>query len=397
MQAISRLEHGGLHRRAARLPLATLRGLRGLLREIPVWSAVLRPRRERTVAFLPSKGRAQSSLLRIYGIAEALGRCGWGTMVIPATLDLAQRRRLLSRFAPDVIVMQGARHPLNRPALYPGVPIAYDMDDADFHLGQFAEPVREAMSEVAVVLAGSRYVADWCRAAGAEARVVWTGTPVSPGPRRPQAERPPLVAWAQSEPVSYALERAFVLDVMRRVADGRPGVRLRLFGRGPDDDDAILGPFRDAGIAVEWLPMMPYPEFLAALDDAAVGLSPICPEDAFVRGKSFGKVLAYLDRGVPVVAADAADHPLFFTPETGILSNDPAECAAAVERLLADPAARQRMADAARGALEARLSTEAAAAEVDAILTAIVGRSPRDQGGEAASDSTGRGPVRSSR
>jgi hypothetical protein len=397
MKGTSRQERLGLVRNGAALPVASLRALRGFLREVPVWSAVLRSRRERSVAFLPSKTRAQSSLLRIYDIAEALERRGWGIMVIPAALDLAQRRRLLARFAPDVIVMQGARHPLNRPALYPGFPIAYDMDDADFHLPQLAGPVREAMSEVAVVLAGSRYVADWCRAEGAQARVVWTGTPVSLGPRRPQAERPPLVAWAQSEPVSYALERAFVLDVMRRVVEQRPRVRLRLFGRGPDDDDSILDPFRAAGIAVEWLPMMPYPRFLAALDDAAVGLSPICPEDPFVRGKSFGKVLAYLDRGVPVVAADAADHPLFFTPETGILSNDPADCAAAVDRLLDDPAARQRMADAGLRALEARLSTDAAAAEVDAALSAIADRSARGQGGGAASDSTGRGPARSSR
>lgn len=329
------------------------------------------------MAFLPSKARVQSSLLRIYAIAEALERRGWCTMVVPATLDLAQRRRLLARFAPDVVVMQGARHPLNRPALYPDCPIAYDMDDADFHLTHLAGPVREAMGGVDVVLAGSRYVAEWCRAEGAAARVVWTGTPVSPGRRRPQADRPPLVVWAQSEPVSYALERAFVLDVMRRVAERRPGVRLRLFGRTPGDDDAILAPFRAAGVDVEWLPMMPYDRFLAALEDAAVGLSPICPEDAFVRGKSFGKVLAYLDRGVAVVVADAADHPLFFTPETGILSNDPAECAAAVERLLNDPEARQRMADAGLRALEIRLSTEAAAAEVDAILAPIADRARR--------------------
>ncbi len=353
-------------------PRGKLRRLRGLLREVPLWPAILRSRGGRSAAFLPSKPRAQSSLLRIYAVADALKARGWSIIVLPAGLDLAQRRRLIARFAPDVLVMQGARHPLNRPALYPGRPIAYDMDDADFELPQFAEAVREAMAEVDVVFAGSRYVADWCRAQGADARVVWTGTPLSRGPRRPQADRPPVIAWAQSEPVNYVLERGFVLDVMRRVAARRPGVRLRLFGRRAGDDDSILAPFRDAGVAPEWLPMMPYARFLEALDDVAVGLSPICPENAFSRGKSFGKVLAYLDRGVPVVASDAADHPLFFTPDTGILSDDAEVCAAEILRLLDDPDARQCMADAGLRALEARLSTEAAADLVDAVLRGLV-------------------------
>lgn len=350
------------------VPRRALRTLRGLLRESLLWPAVLRPRPGRAAAFLPSKPREQSSLLRIYAVAESLRDRGWTTLVLPPTLDLTQRRRLLGRFAPDVIVIQGARHPLNRPALYPGFRIAYDMDDADFYLPQLADSVREAMAEADVVLAGSRYVADWCRAQGAVARVVWTGTPMTRGPRRPQADRPPVVAWAQSEPVSYVRERALVLDVMRRVAMQRPGVRLRLFGRKASDDNELLAPFSEAGVAPEWLPMMRYDRFLAALDDVAVGLSPICPENEFSRGKSFGKVLAYLDRGVPVVASDAADHPLFFTRDTGILSDDPAVWATEIVRLLEDPAARQSMADAGLRALEARLSTEAAARVVDTIL-----------------------------
>ena len=123
----------------ATVPTRGLRALRGLLREAPLWPAVFRSRPGKAAAFLPSKPRAQSSLLRIYAVAESLRDLGWTTLVLPATLDLAQRRRLLARFAPDVIVMQGARHELNRPALYPGFRIAYDMDDADFHLPKLAD------------------------------------------------------------------------------------------------------------------------------------------------------------------------------------------------------------------------------------------------------------------
>jgi hypothetical protein len=356
-----------------------LRAVRAFLRESALWPAVFRhsgtaPR----VAFLPSKGREMSSLLRIYHVARALEGRGWAVVVLPAGLTLEQRHRLLARFAPDVVVMQGARHALNRPALYPGFRIAYDMDDADFHLPHLAAAVKEAMGGVDLVLAGSRYVAEWCRAQGAVAHVVWTGTPPSHRRPVPQADRPPVVAWAQSAPVDYAEERAFVAEVMRRVALQRPGVRLRLFGRRPGDGDDILAPFAAAGVQVEWLPMMPYHLFLRALDDVAVGLSPICPVTPFSRGKSFGKVLAYLDRGVPVVASDEADHGLFFTPESGVISNDPAVWGDAVLRLLDDAKERQAMADAGGRAFRTRLSTEAAATETDAALRGLLAGHPVD-------------------
>jgi hypothetical protein len=358
-------------------PAATLRAVRGFLREVPLWPAVFRhggpgPR----VAFLPSKGREMSSLLRIYHVADAMRQFGWAVLVLPASLTLAQRHRLLGRFAPDVVLMQGARHALNRPALYPGQRIVYDMDDADFHLPRLASQVEEAMAGVELVLAGSRYVANWCRARGARAQVVWTGTPPSDPRPPPQTGRPPLVAWAQSAPVDYVEERTFVVEVMRRVAARRPGVRLRLFGRRPGDDATILAPFAAAGVAVEWLPMAPYPRFLRMLDDVAVGLSPICPETPFSRGKSFGKVLAYLDRGVPVVASDAADHGLFFTAASGVLSNDPAAWADAVLRLLDDADSRQAMADAGARAFRDRLSTEAAARQVDMALRRLLSDPP---------------------
>ncbi len=356
------------------------RWLRGIPREAPLWPALLRPRPNGPhVAFLPSKGREMSSLLRVHLLAPILRTLGWRVMVLPPTLSLEQRRRLLNRFAPDVIVMQGSRHLLNRPALYPGFRIAYDMDDADFHLPHIAAHVEQAMGEVDLVLAGSRYVADWCRARGAPARVIWTGTPPSRTAPRPQFHRPPVIAWAQSAPVDYVDERAFVADVMRRVAMRRPETRLRLYGRKPEDDGGILAPFMAAGIAVDWLPMMSYARFLRTLDDAAIGLSPICPGNPFSRGKSFGKVLAYLDRGVPVIASDEADHAQFFTSASAVLSNDPAVWADAIDRLLDDDAARQSMADAGFGSFVSRLSTEAAAREVDSALRDLLaGRVVRD-------------------
>ena len=323
--------------------------------------------------FLPSRGREMSSLLRIYLVAAELRRHGWQTVVVPWRLGLRSRHRILSALKPDVVVLQGARHALNRPDLYPGFRIVYDMDDADFHLEHLADAARDAMARVDLVLAGSRYVADWCRAQGAQAEVIWTGTPISRTPYRDHAARGPIVAWAQTAPASYLGERAFVLDVMRRVRARHPDVRLRLHDRRPSEPATILEPFLAEGIAVEWQPRRDYGAFLDSLQDVVVGLSPICQDNPFSRGKSFGKILAYLDRGVPVVASDAVDHPLGLPPGTAILSNDPETCADAVCRLLASSEMRQSMAD--RG--HARLMEVFAPARVGSLVDAALRRALR--------------------
>lgn len=341
-----------------------------LIREAPVRGALTFQRGAGPLAvFLPAYGPEGAALLRIHAVARALRSFGWRTVVMPWRLTLAQRRRILAGVRPDILVMQGARHALNRPGLYPGWPIVYDMDDADFHLPHLAEPVSAAMSGVAGVIAGSAYVADWCRAAGvARADVVWTGTAISPGPRVAQADRPGIVAWAQSAPASYMAEASFVREVMARLSRRRPGVRLRLYGRTDRDDPAFLEGFRTAGIKAEWRKKARYRDYLASFDDVAVGLAPLCPAAPFVRGKSFGKVLGYMDRHVPVMASDVCEHGAFFDEKTGVISNDPDVWVNALDRLLGDAAARQTMAEAAFARFRQRLSIGEAARRVDGIL-----------------------------
>lgn len=342
-------------------------------RAVPSWGRVALARRGRgpLVACLPARGAVQSSLLRIHNVAAALEPFGWRAVVLPWKLSLRQRQAMLAELAPDVVLMQGARHDLNRPALYPGLKIVYDMDDADFHLPHLAGPVLRAMGEVEAVITGSEYVAEWCRAAGARAHVVWTGSPVSRRPRTPQALRPPVIAWAQSRPMTYAREADLVFEVMSRLQTVRPDAVLRLYDRRAGDDPGFLRRFWEAGIAIEWLGRLGYRDYLASLDDVAVGLAPLCPETPFSRGKSFGKVLAYLDRKVPILASDACEHGRFFTPGTGVITNDPAIWVAMLDHLLSVPADRQAMADAAFAAFRQKLTLGGAAEKISEILTSV--------------------------
>jgi hypothetical protein len=268
--------------------------------------------------------------------------------------------------------MQGARHALNRPAFYPGLPIVYDMDDADFHLLHLEGPVRAAMGDVDVVTAGSRYIADWCRSAGAgEVEVVWTSASASERQRPPQGTRPPVIAWAQTRPQTYQREAALVRVVTARLAAERPGLTLRLYDRQKGDDPGFAESFKADGLSVEWVKSASYRDYLASFDDVALGLAPLCPQAPFSRGKSFGKVLAYLDREVPVLASDMGEHGAFFRPGLGVLSNDPTVWVVQADRLLGDGAARARMALAARAAFEARLTTRATAHQFERILRRV--------------------------
>lgn len=322
----------------------------------------------RSAVFLPCEGRRGAALLRCYLVSRELRRLGWRCLVLSPKLKLGQRQRLLQRARPDILFMQGGRHALNRPEFYPGQRIIYDMDDADFFLPHLAGPVEHAMPQVAGVIAGSRFIADWCRARGAVADVVWTGAPVSARAHVPNEKRPPVVAWAQTRPMEYRREAELVRTVMARLVRRHPGVRLRLYDRLPGDDPGFAGWFEAEGIPVEWWPRRSYRDYLRSFDDVSVGLAPLCTETPFSRGKSFGKVLAYLDRQVPVIGSDAGEHDAFFGPDTGVISNDPDFWVDRAAGLLGDADARARISAMAYRDFCSMLSIPAAAQGIDRVL-----------------------------
>lgn len=346
----------------------------GLVRAAPVHAAsVLQRGRGPLAVFLPAYGPKGAALLRMYNVAAALRLHGWRTLVLPSTLTLAQRHRFLGRLKADVLVMQGVRHALNRPWLYPDHKVVFDMDDADFHLPHLAKAVRQAMPGVATVIAGSSYVADWCRAAGAPgADVVWTGNQITKRARQAQIARPPVIAWAQSRPMNYTREADVVRKVTAAIAARHPGATLRLFDFEPGDDPGFARTFHAAGLNVEWRRSCRYRDYLASFDDVALGFAPLCPETPFSRGKSFGKVLAYLDAHVPVIASDAGEHAAFFTQRTGVISNDPDVWVDEACRLLKDAAAREVCAQSAFEDYCARLSLAAVSVRVARILNTVI-------------------------
>ena len=287
--------------------------------------------------------------------------------MVPPQLGLSQRRRILRLFEPDLVVVQLCRHPLNRIEHLDGWRLVLDIDDGDF-LSPDMDVVLSAVARRAVgVICGSRFVRQWAVTHNDNTAIIWSGGPVSDRPATPQHSRAPIVTWAQARPLEYPPEFAFAEPVMMDVAIRRPDVRYRPYGWNAPDSHASRDHLRAAGVTVELRPFMAYDDFLGSLRECAVGLCPYIPE-GFVLGKSFGKIIGYLDARVPVVCSDTADHSPFFTPGTGVLSDDPAVWMDAVAGLLDDPDWRQSVADSAHARYVGHQSLDAAAGKVDRFL-----------------------------
>lgn len=356
-----------------RSPYRRLRSVVGrIAREAALYPRILGAGRgQPRIAFLPSHGPEQSSLLRAYHMADQLRLHGWQSIVLPKELLLGQRNRVLRRFRPDLVVVQQCRHVLNRLRFLTDWPLVLDIDDADFLDPKLTDELEAMARHARGVVCGSRYIRDWALGMNPNSEVIWTGTPISRQAWPPHSTRAPILTWAQSSPIGYPAEFGFVRKLLPMIVARQGALRFRLYGWDAPRDHPVIAELRAAGVEVELMPFMAYGAFIATLREVAVGLSPIVPV-GFGRGKSFGKILAYLDAGVPVVCSDEADHALFFSADTGVVSNDPAIWVDAIVALLADPARRDAMAEAAGAAFADQLSTSVAGERLRDFLTPLV-------------------------
>jgi glycosyltransferase involved in cell wall biosynthesis len=103
------------------------------------------------------------------------------------------------------------------------------------------------------------------------------------------------------------------------------------------------------------------------------------PDDLWSRGKCGLKVLQYQAAGLPVIANPVGVHTEMIQPGvTGFLAESPADWAAAIGTLVADPELRRRLGQNARGAVEAGYSVKAwASTFVSALAGSRSARAPK--------------------
>jgi hypothetical protein len=358
----------------------TLAGARGTLRRWALEASVHRSRfrqarrRPCVVMFPSSQAWSSSSNLRAWLVAPELERLGWRVIVVPEPLSLKQRQRILRLERPDVIWMHQTRHLLNQPHLYAPIPCVLDADDADYLDPRHHDRIVKCAEDAAAVVGGSRFVADLLGRHNEHRHVLWTCTPApaSPPPTAPE-DRGPIVAWAHERPMLFPLEASLMQRVMTEVCR-RTRCTFWLFGSEPSEAHAWLEPLRAAGGHCVAIPMLPYEAYLSKVAQSAVGLQPVCTQNEFSRGRSFGKILAYLGGQVAVVASDAVEHPKFFRQaENGFMATHAVEdWVEPIVRLCEDTALRRSVALAGWHDFQARLTTEVFARLLDPILQASI-------------------------
>ncbi|MGE0357596.1 MAG: glycosyltransferase family 4 protein [Burkholderiales bacterium] len=245
-----------------------------------------------------------------------------------------------------------------------GVPYVLDLDDAIFHqYDQHRNPLVRAllggkiariMRGAAAVHAGSRYIADYARAAGAR-RVELLPTVVDTARLSPAPSRTGpgfRVGWIGSPSTS-----SYLADVAPALAQFH---RVR-----PDAEFVLVGARADA---LPGLPVTrkPWSEATEADDLRAfdVGIMPL-RDDPWSRGKCGFKLVQYMACGLPVVASPVgANADIVRAGVNGLLASTPDEWVAALAALAESPAERERMGREGRATVIARYS-------VDAVLPAL--------------------------
>jgi glycosyltransferase involved in cell wall biosynthesis len=184
---------------------------------------------------------------------------------------------------------------------------------------------------------------------------------------------PPVIAWGISSAGGYPEEAALVASALARVRNNN--WQFWLFGVKRENGNLpLIASLKDRGVPCQVFQPLPYDEFLNVLEEASIGLAPLVPSaSAFSAGKSFGKVLAYLDCRVSIVASNCAEHPMFFRHgKNGFLASNAAEFAECIDLLLSDGDLRTRVTELAHHDYVDKLSIGSVAREMDTLLRPLV-------------------------
>lgn len=337
------------------------------------------------LVMMPSESRKGSSMLWGWEVGHELRALGWRVTIVPPGLGLCAATVASER--PDVIVMVNCRSEETKPTLYPDVPCVFILDDADYVLEKRLESVVETCRLSHFIIAGNTEVAEWCRKYNQNVTVIWTSHPI-PKQRSEFAQkaRAPIVAWAHGAPLHYPHEAEFIQQVVIELSK-RVSFEFWLYGTSSHKRAKIkeyVEPLKRAGVNVRTIPYQRrYAAYMASLEKVAVGLHPVCLENPFSHGKSFGKTLSYMSAEVAVVTSAVLDHVQFFENEVNamLVNNDVNEWVNAIAKLIEHPDIRQQLVEHAREDFAAKLSTTGAARQLDEILRTVIAQPHASTGG----------------
>jgi len=315
-----------------------------------------------------------SARYRIQAFAPTLARAGCTLVLEPIPRSALERIRLFTGLrAFDVVLLQRQLLPvpelryLRRMARR----LIYDFDDAMLYRDSYhprghtsrqrARRFAAVVQSADAMIAGNSFLKDCALSSGARTETVHV-IPTCVEPQQYPARSAPSRAegmemvWIGSSSTLAGLERQRPL--LTRLGCEIPGLRLRIIC----DSFARFDP----------LPVIPSVWTQATetslLAQADVGISWV-PDDIWSRGKCGLKLLQYGAARLPAIANPVGVHnEIIHDGLTGLLADSDDEWAAAVRRLAADPALRQRMGQHARAAVERFYSVAAHAAAFVSVI-----------------------------
>lgn len=297
--------------------------IKSIVKAIPLIITVLKKRKNKNkILFLVTgKDNGFASGLRGYSVARQLADFDWDAITINEDLYLFQVNIILYIFNPDFIYLQKLRSPLNDINNYPNYKCILDVDDADYlderSTGKYIDNAKQA----ALCIAGSENVANWLKKYNTNVQVVWTSSQ-DINVKKPTNSLP-IICWATSTPFNYPIEAEFVKNLISKL---KINFDFQFYLIGVKNQEEAQNYLLQIDKGLDKLysfPFVPYKSLLEILTKVDIGLAPIFPENnPFSSGKSFGKVLAYLNTECLCVASNNLEHRKFFDGNNGLLCDD---------------------------------------------------------------------------
>ncbi len=251
-----------------------------------------------------------------------------------------------------------------------GLPIVLDFDDAIFlrsvseanrAIAFLKNPARvaEVIRLSRHVIVGNTFLAEYAKDFNPAVTIVPTVVDTTKFvPRADRAMPPsgPVVGWIGSPTTYHYLES---MAGLLREAASRHQFTLKISGAGK----AV----RFDGVAVQDVPWSTSRE-VELFSTCDIGIYPLSDDD-WARGKCGFKAIQFMACGVPVVAAAVGvNREIIRDGENGFLASTHGEWATKLERLLTDPALRERFAAAGRRTIEQHYALHVTAPQIERIL-----------------------------
>jgi len=236
--------------------------------------------------------------------------------------------------------------------------LVYDLDDAVFGRDSYHQKPHASWQRLGrfwatayaadAITVGNEYLRERVAGYGQQDRVHVIPTCVEPGRYHPAQHRrvgaAARLAWIGQQATLSSLLCA--QPQLAAVGHELPGLELRVICDRAACVSGVRVVLREWSSATE----------AAELAQCDIGISWL-PDDHWSRGKCGLKVLQYMAAGLPVVANPVGmNRRMVVDGETGLLATTPAQWAAAIRRLAAQPALRQQMGAAGRRLVEEQFS-----------------------------------------